>query len=512
MGICSINDDRRKQSYSNNEKTKSVNKDLEISSNKKIKHVNYFIDPDDIIKLKTATCQIKTQKGLGTGAFCYIIKMFMHCLITHEHIITEEMIKNKETITISYNEINKIGKITKEILLDKRKIFYFKESIDITIVELFPEISSDGIEKERFLEPFYLNENENLNEIIQKNNFILLQYKNGDENLKVDLGNITEINENNYTFKYNTNNIEESYGGPIIYKDEKNNYLLFGIYYKETTINQGNILYKILKRFKKIIYKIEEKGEFRILSSNFIENNKHNIELLINGEKHNLTENYNFEKIGQNEIYIIEKNYITDMSYMFNWCNSIESLEPLRNWDVSKVEKMSDMFRDCNSIESLEPLRKWDVSKVKDMNGMFYDCSFIKSLEPLKNWDVSKVKDMNGMFRGCIYIENLEPLLSWDVSKVKDMSFMFAWSKSIQSLEGLRNWNVSKVKDMINMFYECKSIHSVEPLKNWNVSNVKNMESMFGGCESIKSFDPIKNWSNLTIAFSIRKVKIYFNS
>ena len=212
-----------------------------------------------------------------------------------------------------------------------------------------------------------------------------------------------------------------------------------------------------IKKNQKTIIQINIKNKYfdknsSILKDKKIEIDNTNIELLINGEKQNLTETYYFDKIGENEVYIIENFYITDMSYMFFYNKSIITLESLRNWDISKVKDMSCMFSWCKSIESLEPLKNWDVSKVEYMNCMFYECEFIKSLEPLQNWDVSNVQYMKDMFK------------------------------------------------------YCKSIDSVEPLKNWNVSNVKHMESIFSSCELIKSFDSISNWCDLTSSFSISQI------
>ena len=470
---------------------------IEICINKKYgNEPDKFIDMDDMVKLRIKACQIKTNKGgLGTGVFCYFSKMLMFCLITCEHVISEEMIKNKEKITITYNKMNinyseldKEGRIQKEILLDKREIFYFNQDIDadITIVELLP---SDGIEKERFLEPFYLDEKENLNDIIQNNYFILLQYPLGVENLKSDVGDITEIEEDEIKFKHTINTLEGSSGGPLLYKESKNNYFIFGIHNKgmkikdknkkdKIKINKGIILYKILNRLnKKIVYDIKIKEKTRIFGKNFVENNKNNIELFINRERHELTEYHYFNNIGKNEIYIIENKHIIDMSNMFSECESITSLESFKNWDVSKVQNMNYMFFRCKSIESLDPLLNWDVSEVESMSGLFYECKKIKSLEGLEYWNVSKVKDMSYMFSGC---------------------------ESIKSLEGLKNWNVSKTENLSNMFKFCEQINSIEPLKNWNIlnfSNVNKIESMFCGCKSIeKSFDSI---SDLTSLFTV---------
>ena len=463
---------------------------------------NNFIDMDDMVTLRKSACQIKTKEGYATGVFCYFFKLLMYCLITCEHVITEKMIQNKEQLIIIYNEINKKGRIAKEISLDKREIFYFIQDYDadITIVELFPD---DGVEKERFLEPFYLKENENLKDTIKKNIFILLQHPAKAEYLKVDAGNITKLDEDNISFEHKINTLEGSSGGPLLYKDNKdskdnknnkNKYYIFGIHNKgiiknvkdkegksqKEKTNKGSVLYKVLDKLnKKIIYNIKEKGKTRIFGELFVTNNKNNIELFINRERHDLDEFYYFDKTGYNEIFIIEDDYITDMSYMFAECKSTVLLDSFKNWDLSKVQKMSYMFFRCEFIESLEGLKNWDVSNVKNMSGLFYECTSLKSVESLSKWNVTNVEDMSYMFSGCNLIE---------------------------SLEGLRNWIVSKIEDFSYMFKDCGSIKSVEPLKNWSIANANNIESMFLGCKSIKTFDAIDNWRTLTRIFSIDNI------
>ena len=82
-----------------------------------------------------------------------------------------------DTIT-TINNANKGKGTIKEILLDKRRIYYFKSENDseiIMIVELLPWPVDDRIEKKRIFETFYLKENKNiLNDIIAKNIFKLI--------------------------------------------------------------------------------------------------------------------------------------------------------------------------------------------------------------------------------------------------------------------------------------------------------------------------------------------------
>lgn len=82
---------------------------------------------------------------------------------------------------------------------------------------------------------------------------------------------------------------------------------------------------------------------------------------------------------------------VTDMSYMFAWCTTINS--SIDHWDVSNVQNMSGMFNGSSSFN--QPLDNWDVSSVVTMNSMFEDASsFDQSLE---TWSIDKVTNMSFM-------------------------------------------------------------------------------------------------------------------
>ncbi|MFU0562568.1 BspA family leucine-rich repeat surface protein, partial [Gardnerella swidsinskii] len=58
---------------------------------------------------------------------------------------------------------------------------------------------------------------------------------------------------------------------------------------------------------------------------------------------------------------------LTSTFRMFSNCSFLTKLDPLKDWDVSSVEKMSDMFSNCGSLTSLQPLSSWNVGSVTDM-------------------------------------------------------------------------------------------------------------------------------------------------
>ena len=60
---------------------------------------------------------------------------------------------------------------------------------------------------------------------------------------------------------------------------------------------------------------------------------------------------------------------MTDMSYMFNYCSSLTSLD-LSSWDTSSVTNMNFMFAECSSLTELD-LSNWDTSKLVSYSAMF---------------------------------------------------------------------------------------------------------------------------------------------
>ncbi|MCH5213019.1 MAG: BspA family leucine-rich repeat surface protein, partial [Oscillospiraceae bacterium] len=199
---------------------------------------------------------------------------------------------------------------------------------------------------------------------------------------------------------------------------------------------------------------------------------------------------------------------VTDMSYMFSGC-SVESLEGIADWNVGSVTDMSYMFSGCSNLESLEALKDWNVGNVGTMEGMFQKCESLTSLEGLENWEVSQVTKMNNMFQQCTGLVSVKALKDWDVSSVETMQYMFhtcgihvadSADTGLPSLEGLENWNVSNVGTMEGMFQLCSAVKSLEPLSDWNVGNVDNMQYMFSECHSLISLEGIESWnvSNVT--------------
>lgn len=71
--------------------------------------------------------------------------------------------------------------------------------------------------------------------------------------------------------------------------------------------------------------------------------------------------------------------------YTFDGCKNLKSLD-LSGFDTSNVTNMSRLFQYCESLEEIKGIENWDVSKVKSFGHMFYCCSNLKSLD-LSKWN-----------------------------------------------------------------------------------------------------------------------------
>ena len=197
----------------------------------------------NIIKVSPSVCKIETNISYGTG---FLIKLkrnnnILFCLMTNEHVIKSEMVKNKEDITIKYDCQSKEIKInldnTKRLIRD-----FININIDITIIEILPK---DNIEEHYFLEPELYNIRN-----IKNHPIYIPQYPAGN-NFCYSSGNIIGITDIEIT--HNSSTKSGSSGSPIFLE---NSIKVIGIH-KQGSLNKeenyGNFIYPIIKELQKNI-------------------------------------------------------------------------------------------------------------------------------------------------------------------------------------------------------------------------------------------------------------------
>ena len=84
------------------------------------------------------------------------------------------------------------------------------------------------------------------------------------------------------------------------------------------------------------------------------------------------------------------------MSYLFEDCYDLISVEFSENFDTSHVLCMRDMFSGCDRIEHIN-VSSFNTTLVRDMNWMFYQCDSLTSLN-LSNFVTKRAGTINFMF------------------------------------------------------------------------------------------------------------------
>ena len=268
--------------------------------------------------------------------------------------------------------------------------------------------------------------------------------------------------------------------------------------------NEINIISEIINKQKikmnenknSIIFKhfVKSDGVYDILGEKFIENNKNNIELIINDKKSNLINKAELKK-GENIVKLIIKNKLSNFSHMFHLCKTLKNIDGLKNLDVSESKDLSYMFYKCSSLSDISALNNWDVSNCNNFEYMFFECVLISDINPLKDWKVFNGKDFGSMFYDCSTLSDISPLKDWNVFNSNYFTNMFRGCSSLKNIKALENWNVSNCKDFTSLFSGCRLLSDISPLRDWDVSNSNTLQGMFFGCSSLSDLKPLQDWN-----------------
>ena len=179
-----------------------------------------------------------------------------------------------------------------EIDNSRKKYINSDKNIDISIIEIKP--NKDGIYN--YLEIYDINKKKE--DLENKNKSIyILHYPN--EELSVSYGLIDNIKDNKI-INYYCNTEEGSSGSPIL---SLKSFKLIGIHgnFQNNKINYGTFIKYAINEFNKfnknekniineinIICKTNKEDVENIFGKEFVENNKNNIDLIINGNKNDL--------------------------------------------------------------------------------------------------------------------------------------------------------------------------------------------------------------------------------
>ena len=300
-------------------------------------------------QMENCICKIYKNKEIkGTGFFCEIPfqKILLKVLITSNNILNEEEIDFNKTINIIIM-YGKQKEEFKKIQIDEKRIKYTNKQLGISIIEIKPEkdriinfleIDTEFLEKDKvIIEENYKREKSYILHYIEEKLSVSYGLANDLKDLCSTGTPILSLENNeiigiNYKGPYN--NLNNDVFINHIINDFKNNYY-YSIYKNEIEID--------------LIYNNNNEYESIIFGDKFVEKNKNNVKLIINGFKSSLREKYILNK-GDNNIKIILINKLIDLEDMFHGCESLKNIDGLKKLNTQDVINFKGMFHGFSSL------------------------------------------------------------------------------------------------------------------------------------------------------------------
>ena len=172
------------------------------------------------------------------------------------------------------------------------------------------------------------------------------------------------------------------------------------------------------------------------------------------------------------EVKLIEsrRKPITDMSFMFNEINTLQSSSDFSKFSTEKVNNMMYMFYNCSSLQELPDISHFNTSKVANMSFMFYNCSSLIHIPDISKWNTKELRDINNMFANCSSLNFID----------------------------ISNWNIDNLKNMSNLFKNCKFL-KMESIPKWEINDDTLSDDAFEGCINleIKGINVNRNNNNV---------------
>ncbi|WP_434399244.1 BspA family leucine-rich repeat surface protein [Sphingobacterium spiritivorum] len=174
---------------------------------------------------------------------------------------------------------------------------------------------------------------------------------------------------------------------------------------------------------------------------------------------------------------------LTDLSFMFEECSSLNGPANIDSWNTANVTNMGYMFAGAKIFN--QNIGSWNMEKAQDIRHMFRGAA--KFNQDIGSWNTSKVLYAFSMFENAT--EFNQDIGNWDLPELYDISAMFKNATSFN--QNIDRWNFSKVRNMIEMFAGAVSFN--QPIGSWNTSSVVNMNGMFTGATAFNQ--DISSWN-----------------
>lgn len=106
------------------------------------------------------------------------------------------------------------------------------------------------------------------------------------------------------------------------------------------------------------------------------------------------------------ELSNIDWSNITDLSYLFGRCHSIDNLDLTLMKVGPNITDLGYLCTDCTRLTNIN-VSNWDTSNVTRFVGVFYNCSNLTNLD-LSSWVTASGTSFVQMFYGCTHLEHLD--------------------------------------------------------------------------------------------------------
>ena len=425
-------------------------------------------------------------------------------MITNNHVIDEEIIKENNIINVSLYDEEEI-----EIIINENNKIYTNKIYDITMIEIKEEKIKNFIE----LDEIIFKDNPRIN----NENIYIIQYPADFDDIQkasVSFGIFNEI-EDEFNINYLCSTFDGSSGSPILNLKNKKVLGVHKACSNNFNINKGTFLKAPIIEFLNNINIINKKNEINIQlkiengdinkdvyfldnttneykfyidgkdiehnHDNLKELNQSNVELYIENKKYDFKKFFKPEKEGIYEIQLKFKKNIKDCSFMFYNCNKIINLD-FSYFDTRNSKNMSYMFSFCENITNLN-LSSFNTKNVSSMSNMFYCCTNITDLN-LSSFNTNNVTNMSLMFKGCHSLISLD-LSAFDTYNVNNMDNMFSDCNNLTNLN-VSSFNTNKITNMNYIFFECEKITSLD-LSSFDFNNDSSKYGMLLGCKKLKT-------------------------
>ena len=140
-------------------------------------------------------------------------------------------------------------------------------------------------------------------------------------------------------------------------------------------------------------------------------------------------------------------------------------------------------FYNCSNLTSINNIENLNTEEVTNMSYMFDNCSSLTSLDVSK-FNTAKVTNMSFMFRGCSGLTSLD-VSKFNTAEVTHMGDMFRWCSGLTSLD-LSSFNTAKVENMSVMFGGCWKLTTIYVSDDFTIGKVSGSDNMFEGCNQLK--------------------------